>query len=373
MEYLNLALGNSLLLVLVVIECVVIRFILKEQVPWKEIIANISSGHILLWLIRGLEIAAYYYTAKYLSLHLLDSLPSFVVWIIGFLLWDFCFYWLHRFNHSIKLFWSIHAVHHEGEHYSLSLGIRNSWYSSFASYPFFAGMAILGVPYHIYLVVASIHYFIQFYNHTHIVKNSYWLDYILITPTHHRVHHGKNDPYIDKNFGGTLVFWDKLFGTFQKELPENPVEVGLKNTHYTYNPFWMNNIPVFRYLGISFSVPKAKKLNKPPTDKMLIMGAITLFVLLISFINYEQVLSLTEKFILFGVLFIGTFGLGGMSENNRWGLYCWIISSIFLPVIMLLNMNLDSSLMRFFLLIIIIQGLLSLINHSKFSLHSIKS
>ncbi|MBK7233917.1 MAG: sterol desaturase family protein [Saprospiraceae bacterium] len=244
----ELFLGNLLLLVLVIIEILVIKFYLKENLPWRELILNLNSGHILLWIFRGLEVSMYFYTAKYISLNWVEHLPYWGIWLLAFVLWDFFFYWLHRLHHFYSFLWSVHVVHHEGEHFSLSLGIRNSWYSSLTSFPFFIGLALLGIPVEVFVTVSSIHYFIQFYNHNHLVKRSGWLEHVLITPSHHRVHHGMNDPYLDKNFGGTFVFWDKIFGTFQSEIESHPVVFGTSAHLDSLNPVVVNNAPILKLL-----------------------------------------------------------------------------------------------------------------------------
>lgn len=219
-------------------------------------------------------------------------------------------------------------VHHEGEHFSLSLGIRNSWYSSLTSFPFFVGMAIIGIPVEVFVATSSIHYIIQFYNHNHFVKKSGWLEYILVTPSHHRVHHGKNDPYIDKNFGGTLVFWDKLFGSYQSELPDTPVEFGVKDPVKSYNPMLINTIPVLQLLHLDFTWPMLNKVSQPYGNKVIVSGAILMFVYLLLYIYYEHTLDIELKLFLFGTIFLGTIGNGMMVDELRVGAWVWILSAI---------------------------------------------
>ncbi len=236
----------ALFLLLVIIEMIILHFVKKEQVPWKAIIANLNSGHILLWVFRGLIITAYLYIYKNISFQLFENWSELSQIIFTLFAWDFCFYWSHRFHHHIKFLWAIHTVHHDCEHYNLSLGIRNSWYSSLSSFPFFSVLAIAGIPIEIFLGVSAFHYFVQFYNHNNLVKKSGWLEYIFITPSSHRVHHGKNDLYINKNFGGTFVFWDKLFHTYQQERNDTPVEFGIHQPLLSENPFLMSNRPFIK-------------------------------------------------------------------------------------------------------------------------------
>jgi len=336
MESINLVWGNALLLVCVIVEILAIKFILKEELPWKEIVLNLNSGHILLWVFRGLEVAAYFYTVELLSIGLVDSFPIWFKWTLAFVLWDFCFYWLHRTHHYFSILWGVHVVHHEGEHFSLSLGIRNSWYSSLTSFPFFIIMAVIGIPVEMFVIVSSTHYFIQFYNHNHLVRNSGWLEYIMVTPSHHRVHHGKNDPYIDKNFGGTFVFWDKIFGTFQKEDASNPVEFGVHNPIESYNPILINNIPFLKLLNFDVLQERINRISFRAPNLILVSGSLLLFLLLLFYIYFEQVMEFEEKVLLFSLVFFGTIGNGIMSDGKTIGLYIWSGTMIVLSVILLI-------------------------------------
>lgn len=326
----ELVIGNSLLLIFVIIEIVVLHFVKKQTIPYKEIIINLGSGHILLWVFRGLEVAAYYNTYKYFSLGLMKSFPFWAIWLSAFVLWDFCFYWLHRLHHKYRLLWGVHSVHHEGEHFSLSLGIRNSWYSSLTSFPFFIVMAIVGIPADVFVAVSSIHYFIQFYNHNHLVKKSGWLEYFMVTPSHHRVHHGKNEPYRDKNFSGTFVILDKLFNTFQEEMEHKPVIYGVDYDHISYNPVIVNNAPfvrLYKEKKISITTQPKKQISFP--NWMLVSGSLLLFLLLLFYIYFENQHTNMLSVILFLVVFIGTIGNGLMTDENPWGHYIWVINFLF--------------------------------------------
>ncbi len=336
MESINLVWGNTLLLVCVIAEILAIKFILKEELPWKEIVLNLNSGHILLWIFRGLEVAAYFYTVELVSIGLVDTMPLWLKWTLAFVLWDFCFYWLHRTHHYFSILWGVHVVHHEGEHFSLSLGIRNSWYSSLTSYPFFIIMAVIGIPVEMFVIVSSTHYFIQFYNHNHLVKNSGWLEFIMVTPSHHRVHHGRNDPYIDKNFGGTLVLWDKLFGTFQKEELDNPVEFGIHEPVDSYNPILVNNIPFLKLFKLDVLQQRINRISFKTPNLILVSGALLLFVLLLFFIYFEKDMGFNSKLLLFSLVFFGTIGNGIMSDGKKIGIYIWVVTMVVLSTLLIL-------------------------------------
>lgn len=335
----NLVLANGLLLLMVLIELVFIAYKKKEPIPWREVIFNLNSGHILMWILRGTEISAFYFVSTYWSISLLDHWSYMAVWIFAFISWDFCFYWLHRFHHKFSFLWAVHVVHHEGEHFSLSLGIRNSWYSSLTSFPFFIGLAIIGVPVEVFIATSSIHYFIQFYNHNHIVKKSGWLDKIMITPAHHRVHHGVNPVYIDRNFGGTLIIWDKMFGTFQGELAEQPVVFGVKNYVKNYNVIWANNLPFLKLFKFLSSDNKNNKPSYAVQDRIIATGGILVFGLLLYYIYIEHTWPVDYKLSFFVIIFLGTVANGGISENKNWGLGLWLINFVILAPLFVMYHN----------------------------------
>ncbi len=332
----GVAYGTLLLIVMVLAELLVVRLVMKEKIPWNEVILNLNSGHILLWIFRGLEVVGFHYVLQYFSLGWIADWPVAVQWAFGFIAWDFLFYWLHRLHHAWPLLWSIHAVHHQGEHFSLSLGIRNSWYSSLSSFPFFVPLAVLGLPLEIFIAVSTIHYTIQFYNHNRIVKKSGWLEYIMITPSHHRVHHGKNAEYLDKNCGGTFVFWDKLFGTFQQERPDIKLELGTLDEMNSENPFWANNIPVAQYLKIPLKSLSSKVSSTQFSSFFVALGAFILFGILIHFIFMEAAMTFSEKLILFSLLFLGTVANGGLMEGKAWGVLAWGLVPLSLGILYLI-------------------------------------
>jgi len=307
----------------VIIELLIMRFILKEEIPVHEIVANLNSGHILLWIFRGLEIAGFSYALNYLSLDLLQDWPLWTQWMFTFFAWDFCFYWLHRIHHQLPSLWSIHVVHHEGEHFNLSLGIRNSWFSSLTSLPFFLPLAIIGVPLEQFILVGATHYFIQFYNHTHLVRRSGWLEHVLITPSHHRVHHGHEELYRNRNFGGTLVVWDKLFGTFQPEIPEQPPTFGV-DYQPSANPLWINTIPIFRYIANTWKQWELGRRTYQLAPSLILSAGLILFALLVIYVRVEASWTLQPLGLLFAYTFLGTLCVGGLMEGHRWALWGWV-------------------------------------------------
>lgn len=161
----DLALPIVFMLFIVVAEAVALQWGRREPVNWHDLVFNLNSGHIMLWLFRGLEITCYGYVAAHFSLGLLDAWPPLLMWLFALLAWDFGFYWLHRLHHRFRVLWAVHVVHHQGEHFNLSLGVRNSWYSSLTSIPFFLLLALAGVPLSVFVAVSIFHYSIQLFNH----------------------------------------------------------------------------------------------------------------------------------------------------------------------------------------------------------------
>ncbi len=151
-----------------------------------------------------------------------------------FLLEDLAYYWYHRTHHTVRMFWASHVVHHSSRHYNLSTALRQSW-TPFSALPFWLPLAFIGFPPWMILAQQSISLIYQFFLHTERV-GKLWapIEFVFNTPSHHRVHHGSNTEYLDKNYGGILIIWDRIFGSFQ---PEGAAVVyGLTKNIDTYNP-----------------------------------------------------------------------------------------------------------------------------------------
>ncbi|MEL7186739.1 MAG: sterol desaturase family protein, partial [Pseudomonadota bacterium] len=177
-----------------------------------------------------------------------DSSPrGIVLWIIAALAWDFCYYWNHRLGHEVSVLWAAHAVHHQSEDYNLSTALRQSSTSFLFSWIFYVPLFLVGFPLDVLVTVNAINLIYQFWVHTQLVGKLGVLDRILVTPSNHRVHHAQNEIYIDRNYGGIFILWDRLFGSFQEELDEEPVVYGVRKPLSNWNPFWAN-LQVYDYL-----------------------------------------------------------------------------------------------------------------------------
>tara|TARA_B110000908_G_C10202885_1_gene426206 strand:- start:137 stop:1249 length:1113 start_codon:yes stop_codon:yes gene_type:complete len=300
----------------------------KQQAPWSDMMFNLNSGHVLMWALRGIEIIIYEYILTHYSLHLLPDMPYWILFIVAFICWDFGHYCFHYMHHKLKWLWMIHIVHHEGTEFNLSLGLRNSWFSPLTSMPFFFFLAIIGVPLEIFILVGSIHYGVQYYNHIGVVKQSSFLEHIMVTPSAHRVHHGIQDIYKDTNFGSVLNIWDRLFGTFQKEQKEIPVQLGVIEPLETENIFWANIIPIAERFGLDIEVP-TKGIKKASNTQIVINGLL-IFGIFLQYLIIEHDNDLLLKGLIFAIGFTGTIGLGFITEGHLWGYRLNLISSTIL-------------------------------------------
>ena len=170
------------------------------------------------------------------------------VWIGGLLFYDFLYYWYHRLGHEVNVLWAAHVVHHQSEEFNLSTALRQTGTSYLFSWIFYVPMALAGFPPAVLLGVGLIDLLYQFWIHTEHVRTLGALDRLLATPSNHRVHHAVNDPYLDRNYGGLLIIWDRLFGTFQPEDPAVTIVYGTRDPLRSWNPLWAN---VHSYVGIA--------------------------------------------------------------------------------------------------------------------------
>lgn len=160
-------------------------------------------------------------------------------WFLLFLGVDFAYYWFHRLSHEINAIWATHIVHHQSEEYNLSVALRQSWFQTLFSWWFYLPLAFLGFSPAMIVTVAAVNTLYQFWIHTKAIKKlPAPIEFIFNTPSHHRVHHGTNPQYIDKNHAGSLIIWDRMFGTFQKE--EEEVVYGITSPLNSFNPFRAN-------------------------------------------------------------------------------------------------------------------------------------
>jgi sterol desaturase/sphingolipid hydroxylase (fatty acid hydroxylase superfamily) len=187
----------------------------------------------------GLQGAAFVYVGSYLNLKLLP-LDSPITWIVGFLLYDLSYYWMHRMHHEIKVLWATHSVHHHGEEFNLSTALRQTSTGWLWKWVFYIPMIMVGVPGEVFVTVAGINLVYQFWVHTKHIGHLGILEKIFITPMNHGVHHAKNAEYIDANYGGVFIIWDRMFGTYIPERPDIKPVYGTVKPLNSWNPVWAN-------------------------------------------------------------------------------------------------------------------------------------
>ena len=217
-------------------------FVKKQMHKVMDTVSSISSG--LTNIIKdslglALIVVSYPFLLKHLAITEIKA--TWLVWLVAFLVLDFAGYWNHRLSHKVNIFWNQHVIHHSSEEFNLACALRQPisnliGYFSILLIP----AALLGVPHKVIAVLAPIHLFAQFWYHTRHINKMGWLEYVLVTPSQHRVHHAINPEYIDKNLGQILCIWDRMFGTFQEELEEVPPQYGVLKPAATWNPILIN-------------------------------------------------------------------------------------------------------------------------------------
>jgi len=162
------------------------------------------------------------------------------VWVVGLLVYDFCYYWHHRLGHTVAVLWAAHAVHHQSEEYNLSTALRQTSTGWLFGWIFYLPMAVAGFPPLVFGVVALVDLLYQYWVHTQQIGRLGWFDRWFCAPSNHRVHHAVNDKYLDKNYGGILIVWDRLFGSFIEEDDAEPCVYGTRTPLSSWNPLWAN-------------------------------------------------------------------------------------------------------------------------------------
>jgi sterol desaturase/sphingolipid hydroxylase (fatty acid hydroxylase superfamily) len=215
-----IVLATPVFLLLIAIEAVVGWRRQRITYAWSDTLNSIGLGmmsQVIGVFTKLFTLGIYQWIWAHAALFAL-SVRSPGVWIGGLLAYDFLYYWLHRAGHAVALFWAAHVVHHQSEEYNLSTALRQTGSGWLAGWLFYLPMAIVGVPPLVFAVVALIDLLYQFWVHTRQVDRLGWFDRWFCAPSNHRVHHAVNDPYLDKNYGGIFIIWDRIFGSFQQEL-----------------------------------------------------------------------------------------------------------------------------------------------------------
>jgi alkylglycerol monooxygenase len=245
--------------ILMAVEIIYERIKNKQSYRVNDAVTNISTGtlqQLTNTFISLFKIGIYtlvYHTASFFELP-----QNSWTFLLALAFWDLCYYWEHRMAHTINLFWGGHIVHHQSEEYNLSVALRQTSTGFIWGFPFFLPMAFLGIHPIQFVLVGGINLLYQFWIHTeHIDKLPRWFEWLFNTPSHHRVHHGRDPKYIDKNYAGIFIIWDRFFGTFKEE-EERP--------HYGITTPLMSWNPVFANFSHYINLGKWLKQVKSPVD-----------------------------------------------------------------------------------------------------------
>ena len=214
----------------------------EKVIRSMDTLSSLSSGLTnVIKDVLGLTVVVVSYDWLVGKIGLFEIKSSWLVYTLAFIGIDFAGYWVHRLSHSVNYFWNRHIIHHSSEEFNLGCALRQSISGFMAITVFFLlPIALLGVPGEVVAVVAPLHLFAQYWYHTRLIGRMGVLEHIIVTPSHHRVHHAINKEYLDKNLSQIFIIWDKLFGTFQEELDEVPPVYGVTRPVRTWNPILIN-------------------------------------------------------------------------------------------------------------------------------------
>ena len=342
----------------------------KEVYRFNESVANLNVGiveRISDLLTTSLFFFVFDWLYKNFSFFKIE--PSITSWVLLFLATDLVWYWYHRFGHKINLFWAAHVVHHQSDDFNYSAAARITVFQAIARGLFWSILPIIGFKPEMITVLLLIHGTYPFFTHTQLVGNLGWLEHIIVTPTHHKLHHSSNPEYLDKNYGDMLIIWDKIFGTYVEETVEP--EFGLTESLDNYSLLWQH----FHYvleLTVAYRLAKTvkeklkvifggpedidprirtlleKKIFKDKSNDALTINLInaikfktveTIIVLFftILFSNYIVPVNL---FFLTAFVIISSIITGAMLEQKRWIFHLEYVR--FVIVCLILNTFLDS-------------------------------
>ena len=372
-------------LILIALEYGVSMLMHKQVNRLFDTISSLSSGITnVIKDVLGLSIViiSYGWLVDHLAIYHIQS--TILTYVLAFIGIDFAGYWIHRWSHEINVFWNRHIIHHSSEEFNLSCALRQSVSEIFALFTFtYIPMAILGIPAQVVAIVAPIQLFAQFWYHTRLIHKMGWLEYILVTPSHHRVHHAINPEYMDKNYSQIFIIWDKLFGTFQPEKEEIPVVYGVTRAVHTWNPWiinyqhlwllisdawrtksWLDKLKIWVMptgwrpadVSTAFPVPYTKEIylrNKydtiaSPLFKAWAVGQLLITLLLMMFLFNNIGTIPFSSVLLYGLfLFVNIFAYTSLMDGNLIGIAAEVLKFALGIIILYINdyqwFNIDNS------------------------------
>ena len=343
-------------IVLMLIEIFYGYFVKNQQHRLMDTVSSISSGMTNIVkdsLGLGVIIVSYPYLVE--SFAITEVKATWLVWLLAFLVIDFAGYWNHRLSHHVNIFWNQHVIHHSSEQFNLACALRQSVSNLIGYFPLFLiPAAVLGIPHQVIAILAPIHLFAQFWYHTQHIGKMGWLEYIIVTPSQHRVHHAINPEYIDKNLGQVLCIWDRWFGTFQEELDDVPPQYGVLKPAATWNPIHINFQHVWRLIQDAWRTESVRdkfriwfmptgwrptdvkdqyprpiiedvyqfdRYNTPSSKLLkgysLFQLIFTLVLLLFMFYNYSQI-GFDGLLLFGGFVFLGIYGFTSLMDRSTY-------------------------------------------------------
>ncbi len=222
-------------LLLLLVEAVAAAVMRRDLYEVKDTAASLTMGvgNVIIGL--GTKAAMFFLFSWLYKFRLFDLGYAWWVWVLAFFADEFSYYWFHRTSHECRLFWASHVVHHSSQRYNLGTALRQTWTGSLYGFIFWLWMPLVGFSPYIVFTMQAISLLYQFWIHTELIRSVGPLEAVVNTPSHHRVHHAMNPRYIDRNHGGTLIIFDRIFGTYEPE--QEPCVYGLTKNIQSYNPF----------------------------------------------------------------------------------------------------------------------------------------
>ena len=346
---------------LIIVEYFYGLYVGKNTYRLNDTVTSIALGMISRFptmLNLGVQSVIFVFITEYLNLELLSVKNPFT-WIAAFLLYDLSYYWMHRMHHEIKILWATHSVHHHGEDFNLATALRQTSTGWLWKWIFYMPMIMLGIPGEVFITVAGINLLYQFWVHTKHIGHLGLLEKIFITPMNHGIHHAKNKEYIDANYGGVFIIWDRMFGTYIAEKPDIKPVYGTATPLGSWNPIWAN-FQVFSIMikdtiktkswkdkikvwfsktywrpedCIEIKDPKEFDIKFNPEigpDIKLFSFTQMLFTIIVSgaVLTYVSLHSYSE-IVLFGISLVALATLTGyLMQGNRYGYQLFLISSV---------------------------------------------
>ena len=359
--------------VLIAVELLADRWRGMRTYRLADTISSLSTGVLSTTtglLTKGVGLVTYALALKYLAIIELPE-DRLWVWLFAFVFYDFCYYWHHRLGHERNVLWAAHSVHHQSEDYNLSTALRQTSTGFVFGWVFYLPMAVLGVPLLVFATVATLNLLYQFWVHTRHVPKLGWFEWFFVTPSNHRAHHGQNALYMDRNYGGVFILWDRLFGTFQEEDDAEPVIYGVTTPLKSWNPLWANwqfygqlladarrtqrwrdklriwFMPTgWRPADVAMKYPMGKpdlsqfekfEIALPLRQQLYIAVQFAVYVALGSYLlNVGETLPTPALMLGWGAMALGLFVLGAGLENRPWALKLeWLRLALAVPLVWL--------------------------------------